>query len=174
MESIMCQVELKSNKQMGTYLWSIYSLVKERTMGSAQWTHSPYFSSLCPVFQFKFDMEYTEVSAVCEGGSLVEFNYGDQNSGSELTFQSGHLLSWSPVDNDKLNQNIKIYFTIHTKDKLSHNGVLYIEHENDPERGWSFYTASLVGTGLHLSPDKEGDGGVISLVENTETVGAED
>ena len=39
-------VELKNNPQMGTYLWSIYSLVPESAMGVAQWELTNYSSRL--------------------------------------------------------------------------------------------------------------------------------
>lgn len=102
---------------MGTYLWSIYSLIPAATMDEVPWEFAPYFSSRTPVFQFRFDMEHTEISAICEAGQLVEFSFGDRGSGSVLTFPAGEPLSWSPANEEhKMEDTAIIRFTIHDGD----------------------------------------------------------
>lgn len=81
-------VELASNPEMGTYLWSIYSLVPESAMGVAQWEYAPMLSSRSPVFRFEFDMDYDEISAVCTESNLVDFN-GINDSGSSMVVPAG-------------------------------------------------------------------------------------
>ncbi len=155
-------VELKSNSQMGTYLWSIYSLIPEKTMGEAQWEFAPALSFRSPVFEFKFDVDYTEISAVCDNGQLVEFNYGNKQSPT-LTVPAGESLHWSPsTDEYVMSSDAVIHFTIHNGDSTPYHGTLYIEATEDTNHG-CIYTASLTGTGLHLSQNGESNGGVISL-----------
>ena len=157
--------ELSSNEQMGTYLWSIYSLIPEPAMGAAQWEYAPAQSSKIPVFQFRFDLEYTEISAGCAAGQLVEFNFGHQAAASSLTFPAGAPLSWSPMNNeDTIAGETAIHFTVYDGGSTPYHGTIYIGSFDDPDRGCTIYTASLVGTGLHLAQASEHSGGIISLL----------
>ena len=47
---------------------------------------------------------------------------------------------------------------------MTYAGTIYIESTGGDNHGDPIYTASLVGTGLHLSPNTESEGGVISAV----------
>ena len=158
-------VELSSNEQMGTYLWSIYSLIPESAMGVAQWEYAPALSSRTPVFQFQFDMEYTEISASCDAGELVKFNFGDGASGSSLIFPAEEPISWSPMDAENtVAENAVIHFTVHDGDSTPYHGTLYIQSIDSIDGGNTVYTASLVGTGLHLTQASEFGGGIISIL----------
>lgn len=157
--------ELSSNKQMGTYLWSIYSLIPEHAMGTSQWEYAPALSSRTPVFQFQFDMEYTEISASCDAGELVEFNFGDGASDSSLTFPAEEPISWSPMDAEHTTAEAAvIHFTVHDGDTTPYHGTLYIQSIDSSDGENAVYTASLVGTGLHLRQASEFGGGIISIV----------
>ncbi len=165
-------VELASNPQMGTYLWSIYSLVPESAMGVAQWESAPMLSSRSPVFPFRFDMDYTEISAICTNGVLSEFNYGNE-SDTQLRISAGESLHWSPNNNGlPVSTDTIIRFTIHDGDQTVGAGTLYIESTGGSNNGRSIYTASLVGTGLHLSPNPDYEGGIITLVNGGTTASA--
>lgn len=158
-------VELSSNEQMGTFLWSIYSLIPEHAMGAAQWEYAPALSSRTPVFQFQFDMEYTEISASCGAGELVEFNFGDGASDSSLTFPAEEPVSWSPMDAEHTTAEAAvIHFTVHDGDSTPYHGTLYIQSIGSSDGRNTVYTASLVGTGLHLTQAPEFSGGIISIV----------
>ncbi len=155
-------VELSGSQQTGVHLWSIYRLVPESAMGTAQWTFAPLSSFQSPVFSFEFNLDYEKIFASCDSGQLVEFNYGD-GKGRELTVPAGKALHWSPTgDGTVMNPNTKICFTVYSTDGTRFSGTLYIEATEDTERG-RVYTAYLTGTGLQLFQDAYRSGGVISL-----------
>ncbi len=156
-------VELNSNDRMGTYLWSIFSLVPESTMGMVQWTYTPLVSSRYPVFRFEFDMDYTEVSAVCTESPLVDFKATGKSDFS-MVIRKGDAMWWSPVGKDgKDTSKADIHFTVHNGDSLICSGTIYITAGVNSQ-GTTIYTASLVGTGLHLDQNKKMEGGVISAM----------
>ena len=158
-------VELRNNPQMDTYLWSIYSLVPESAMGVAQWEYAPMLSSRLPVFRFVFDLDYDEISAVCTESDLVAFDEDDYPSGSNIILQDGDYLYWGPLDaNGTPVTSANIQFTVHKDGIMTYAGTIYIESSGGSNHGRPIYTASLVGTGLHLSPNTETEGGVISAV----------
>ena len=161
-------VELTSNSQTGTYLWSIFSLVPETAMGVAQWEYAPMLSSRSPVFQFQFELEYTEISANCSTGWLAAFHSSGMESGTAMTYPAGQPLSWSPENPQaSIAENAVVRFTVQTSDAQPYHGALYIENSGGGNNGRPVYTASLVGAGLHLSPSPRGEGGVITLVDDT-------
>ena len=157
-------VELKNNPQMGTYLWSIYSLVPESAMGVAQWELTNYNSRL-PVFRFEFDLDYDEISAVCTESDLVAFDADGKPSDSSMLLKAGDVLYWSPLgENGVPVTYADIHFSVHKDGVMTYAGTIYIESTGGGNNGRPIYTASLVGTGLHLSPNTEYEGGVISAV----------
>lgn len=173
MDSSLWLVELASNEQMGTYLWSIYSLVPETAMGVAQWEYAPMLSSRCPYFRFVFNMDYTEISAVCTQSPLVDFDAPGTPSDAGLAFQNGNALYWSPIDEDgNVVTAAIIHFTVQQGETMPYAGTIYIEG-NSGYDGRRIYNATIVGTGLHLDPNTEMEGGVISAISisssNTET-----
>ena len=149
-------VELKDNPQMGTYLWSIYSLIPESAMGVAQWE---YVRSNHAVFPFTFEMDCDEVSAVCtDGGQLIDPTSGIVQEGENTIF-------WYPRGEDgHVSSTGIIHFTAHKEGIMTYAGTIYIESTGGANHNRPIYTASLVGTGLHLSPNTETEGGVISAV----------
>lgn len=162
MDEQLWLVDLKSNSKMGTYLWSIYRLVPEDVMGMAQWEYKPIKSSGIPFFKFDFDVEDAVISAVCVESLLVDFDAPEKTKDVGLTFENGNAMYWSPLDKDgKEVDRAVIHFTINQGNKTYHAGTIYITSEGDSEEG-KIYTASLVGTGLHLQ-DSE-DGGIITFV----------
>lgn len=58
----------------------------------------------------------------------------------------------------------EIHFSVHKDGVTTYAGTIYIESTGGDNRSYPVYTASLVGTGLHLSPNTESEGGVISAV----------
>lgn len=162
MDEQLWLVDLKSNSKMGTYLWSIYRLVPEDVMGMAQWEYNPIKSSGVPFFKFDFDVEDAVISAVCVESLLVDFDAPEKAKDVGLTFENGNAMYWSPLDKDgKEVDRAMIHFTINQGDKTYHAGTIYITSEGGSEEG-KIYTASLVGTGLHLQDSEEG--GIITLV----------
>lgn len=162
MDSALWLVELHSSQQVGTQLWSIYSLVPEAAMGVAQWEYAPMLSSRCPYFRFEFDMDYTEIYAVCTQSPLVDFDAPGTPSKASLTFREGNALYWSPIDEDgNVVTAAIIHFSVSQDDTSLYSGTIYIEGNSD-SGGRRIYTAAIVGTGLHLGPNSEKEGGVIT------------
>ena len=158
-------VELRNNPQMGTYLWSIYSLVPEAAMGVAQWEYAPMLSSRLPVFRFVFDLDYDEISAVCTESDFVAFDEEGAPSDSSMLLEEGEALYWSPLGENGIPvTSADIRFSVHKDGIMTYAGTIYIESSGGSNHGRPVYTASLVGTGLHLSPNTETEGGVISAV----------
>ena len=162
MDGVLWLVELHGDPQAGTYLWSIYSLVPEAAMGLAQWEYAPMLSSRLPVFRFAFDMDYTEISAVCTQSPLVDFDAPEKTTDNGLVFQKGNALYWSPANEEFGSVEAAIiHFSVHQEDGTAQSGTIYIEG-GGLSGGRRIYTATLVGTGLHLDPNPDGEGGVIS------------
>ena len=162
-------VELKNNPQMGTYLWSIYSLVPESAMGVAQWELTNYNSRL-PVFRFEFDLDYDEISAVCTESDLVAFDADGKPSDSSVLLKAGDVLYWSPLGENGLPVTYAdIHFSVHKDGVMTYAGTIYIEGNSGSE-GRRIYDATIVGTGLHLDTNSEISGGVISAIASPNTI----
>ena len=163
-------VELKEDTRMGTYIWSIYSLVNETNMGVAQWEYVPVLSSRLPAFRFAFAMEYAEIFASCTRGKLVDFDSQSATqttpSDTVLTFPKGNALYWAPMEESgETGQaaDTAIYFTCTRESGSSFSGTIYITTSGSSDDR-AVYTATLVGAGLHLSPNTDTEGGVISTL----------
>ena len=168
MDNSLWLVELAANQQMGTYLWSIYSLVPESAMGVAQWEYAPMLSSRSPYFRVEFDMDYTEISAVCTQSLLVDRDASGTPSDTSLIIKDGNALYWSPIDKDgNVVTAAIIHFSVHQGDIAPYSGTIYIEG-NSGSDGRRIYNATIVGTGLHLEPHSEISGGVVSAIEDSE------
>ncbi len=160
-------VELHADKRAGVYLWSVYSLVPQSVMGAAQWEFAPEQSFGLPAFRFSFDMPCTQITASCVTSLLWDYDSPNGESGSLVTLDSGDSLYWIPTDKngDPVTQ-ASIRFTVQTGEAACYSGTLYItltEEKESPLPRYT-YTATLVGTGLHLEPSAEG--GVITLVSD--------
>lgn len=170
MDNSLWLVELAANQQMGTYLWSIYSLVPESAMGVAQWEYAPMLSSRSPYFRFEFDMDYTEISAVCTQSLLVDRDASGTPSDTSLIFKDGNALYWSPIDkDDNVVTAAIIHFSVHQGDIAPYSGTIYIEG-NSGSDGRRIYNATIVGTGLHLEPHSEISGGVVSAIASPNVI----
>lgn len=144
-------VELQDDGQR-QFLWSIYSLVPEEAMGVAQWEYAPALSDRSPYFPIALPVKHTIVS--CRGGSAEELDGG---------------LGWSPVEADgRLAQAGILSFTFETGGE-TYAGTLYFTASGGND-GRQVYTASLTGTGLTLSPNGMGEGGVIALAGGVQPV----
>ncbi|MBR2894174.1 MAG: hypothetical protein IKC03_00765 [Oscillospiraceae bacterium] len=162
MDDSLWLVRIANDPNLGTYLRSIYSLIPESAMGVAQWEFAPMLSSRSPVFRFAFDMEYTEISAVCTEGRLVNWETPGVPSDHSMTFQNGVPLCWTPLSEDGSTvTSTTIHFTVHQNQAMLYSGTIYIDG-NSGSGGRRIYTAAIVGTGLHLDPNSEQEGGVIS------------
>jgi len=159
MDSSLWLVDISNDPKVGTYIWSIYSLVPESAMGAVQWEYAPELSSKIALFPFNFDLEHTEISAYCKGGLLGVYG---TSPNSFVTVRTGETLYWSPVDEDgNVVTSAIISFSARQGDDPTYNGTIYIEGAVDSD-GRMIYTAAIVGTGLHLAPDAETHDGVVS------------
>ncbi len=141
-------VELRQDGNGRTYLWSIYSLAPEDAMGAAQWEFTPTLSSRVPWFTFVTDPA-VEITASCTD-SYVEL------TNRRTAFR------WIPTTTEgTIPDGAVIRFS--TKDG-SHAGTVYITKTEDRNLGGAVYSATIVGTGLHLYQHPDG-GAVISFTE---------
>lgn len=151
------------------FLWSIYSLVPEEQMGTAQWYSTPMLSSVLPGFPFSFDMDYTQITADCFSGQLVDFDGEGQPGGATLRLPAGHRLYWVPWRDEMPAAEDMIRFEVKNGDKIVASGTLYItcNPAGTAEPWWAnSYTCTLVGTGLRLEQDDQNGGGIIRLWED--------
>ena len=155
---------------IGWSVWSIYRLVPEGAKGSARWEFQPASSVSYPGFRFGFDMEYTSVTAMVSGGTLISFDepsVAGYPSGSMLEIPAGAALYWAPVDEQgNVVQEGVVRFTVMDGEKTVFAGNLYItgtelKYEVDQEMEPAVYTGKLVGSGLYLEQNEENGGGVI-------------
>ena len=149
-----------------TILWSIHSLVSEAAMGVAQWEFAPMLSSRSPYFPLTLDLPFTEGSVRCTGGALL----ADGQLATAADLRDGDGLSWSPLGVDgALAQSAALRFALSGEAGETWTGTVYLTASGGGD-GRQVYTASLVGAGLHLSPNAQGEGGVIAAADGTETV----
>ena len=149
-----------------TFLSSIHSLVSEAAMGVAQWEFAPMLSSRSPYFPLTLDLPFTEGSVRCTGGALL----ADGQLVTAADLRDGDGLSWSPLGVDgALAQSAALRFALSGEAGETWTGTVYLTASGGGD-GRQVYTASLVGAGLHLSPNAQGEGGVIAAADGTETV----
>ena len=159
MDGSLWLVDISNDPKVGTYIWSIYSLVPESAMGEAQWEYAPMLSSRIAMFPFNFDLEHTEISAYCTRGRLGVYGVDPDSS---VSVKNGETLYWSPEDeNGNVAETAVIRFSVFQEDTPTYNGTIYIESTVD-SNGRMFYTATIVGTGLYLAPNAEAYGGIVS------------
>ena len=149
-----------------TFLSSIHSLVSEAAMGVAQWEFAPMLSSRSPYFPLTLDLPFNEGSVRCTGGALL----ADGQLATAADLRDGDGLSWSPLGVDgALAQSAALRFALSGEAGETWTGTVYLTASGGGD-GRQVYTASLVGAGLHLSPNAQGEGGVIAAADGTETV----
>ena len=162
MDGDLWLVDLSNDPTVGTYIWSIYALVPENTMGFAQWEYAPMLSSRLPVFRFRFDMEYTEIQASCTEGYLVPWDTPGSSSDTVMTYKEGCDLYWSPAgENGTAVTSARIFFSVLNGDELVYQGNIYLDGSSGSD-GRRIYNASLVGAGLYLAPNTESEGARIT------------
>ncbi len=134
-------VEMRTDKEGNDYIWSIYSLVPEEYMGSAEWDYSAGET-------MKIDFNIPgNMTAVCTQSDIstdgVSFDVGaDWSDGS---------LYWSP-----LNDNGEPVFSaqIHYSSDTGYGGTLYIVGSFAGDG--MHYTVETSGTGLHIENAEDG------------------
>ena len=162
MDDSLWLVDISNDPKVGTYIWSIFSLVPESAMGLAQWEYyAQMLSSRISVFPFDFDLEHTEIIADCSDGLLGTYGFDLDNS---MTVKAGETLYWSPVVEDgTVVSSAIIHFSVRHGETPTYNGTIYIEGSSGFD-GRTSYTATIVGTGLHLEQGGgQQGGGVISI-----------
>lgn len=155
-------VEMEENPQMGTYIWSIYSLVPEEAMGAAEWTYTPGST-----FRFALDLPSPSNAKTFTfaAGGLMTGRDGGQGDVS-ISYESADEIYWSPLNEDgSLAMNASIVVAVQNDGGTVYRGTLYLQSSGAPEN--PTYRATLIGTGLHLSEDEAQTGGVISAIPGT-------
>lgn len=135
-------------------------------MGVAQWEFAPMLSSRSPYFPLTLDLPFNEGSVRCTGGALL----ADGQLVTAADLRAGDGLFWSPLGADgELAQSAALRVTLSGEAGETWTGTVYLTASGGGD-GRQVYTASLVGAGLHLSPNAQGEGGVIGAADGTETV----
>lgn len=60
-----------------------------------------------------------------------------------------------------------IHFSVHRDGVTTYAGTIYISRDKESNSAYPLYTATIVGTGLHLAQNTENEGGVISAVSTS-------
>ncbi|MBQ4039703.1 MAG: M56 family metallopeptidase, partial [Oscillospiraceae bacterium] len=134
-------VEMRTDKEGNDYIWSIYSLVPEEYMGSAEWDYSDGET-------MKIDFNIPgNMTAVCTQSDIstdgVSFDVGaDWSDGS---------LYWSPLND---NGEPVLSAQIHYSSDTGYAGTLYIVGSFSDEG--MHYTVETSGTGLHIENAEDG------------------
>ncbi|MBQ7982297.1 MAG: hypothetical protein IJ302_01915, partial [Clostridia bacterium] len=151
-----------------TYIWSIYALVPEEEKGSAVWSYSPTLSSRMPYFEITFAVDgITHISAFCAESRLADSAGNTDNSWRADT--PTPTMRWLPTTEENSIGSVdraRITFTAQGEDGLYFAGTLYLTKNAETSSALhTYYTASLVGSGLHLAQSDDGWGAVITIEE---------
>ena len=124
-----------------------------------------FFKFQKAAFRFEFDIEHTDISAVCIESLLMDLDSVGNPSDYSLIYKEGNALYWSPMNEDgNIVSYADIHFTVRNEDTPVASGTIYITmEEHFDERT---YTASLVGSGLYLSTNSGYEGGGVITLSN--------
>jgi len=157
-------MQLSNDPRVGTYVWSIYSLVPEASLGAVQWEYAPVGAE-APLFRFTPDMGYTSLSVSCDKGRLVDLEGEGTPESRNMNYTGGTAFFWTPIEEDGSHaQSARIRFFISRGELPVYQGTVYIESEPTTEMR-RIYTARVVGTGLRMDPGTEKGGAVISWAD---------
>jgi len=157
LDGMLWLVETRENDRMGRFIWSIYALLPEYFMGSANWTCMPTYNHASPEFRFTFDMEISELSFSCVNGGEVH--------GGKLSDLDDRAIYWSPMSENNPGgalyaDSTCILFSFKDTYGAFRSGTLYIEQLEDAANNHFPYRATIVATDLRLEQD-DYDGGRI-------------
>ncbi len=139
------------------------------SLGKAYWEYAPAISSKAPWFEFKFDFDFSKVSAGTQGGKLVDVDKPGFASDYKVDVAENSVIQWIPDDEDDE--------FIGGAEKAEINFVVYIDDKEDSTPYWgkivieaierenldTIYEATLVSKDLYLRQNKETGGGTISF-----------
>lgn len=166
-DNVIYLLDLTLDRRVGTYIWSIYTLVPEEVKGTAQWVLQPHSSAGKPAFSFRFDLGHTEVSAVCTQSQLIDFDFPTADgypSDNAITIPADRALYWN--SSNEAGEPVwaaEIHFSVLDGQDYLAGGTIYIYGQETTDGNGlplRVYTAKLVGTGLTL--EQEGNGGRIT------------
>ena len=164
MDGSLWLADITEGDKLGPRFWSIYLLVPESTKGSAQWEYAPMLSSRIPHFRFEVGMEYDELTAICNGGTLSYYGAGEDEIGDAVIVPAGEALYWSPPDEDgSLVEQSRIHIAVQKDGVTACFATVYLCGDRIVETGRTVFTARLVGTGLVIGQSSEGEGAIIRL-----------
>ena len=75
---------------------------------------------------FDFDVDYTEITATCVDGWLVNWDAPDNESSHSMTFKQDEALCWSPQDEDEFIVNSSTIHFLQRMGKMRYVPVLCI------------------------------------------------
>ena len=148
-------VETYSNRNLGRYVWSIYTLVPQERFGSARWNFNPLLSSGYPAFHFDVDLPFDSVTVFTATGELVDGEDRNVRSDSFDIPTGKNGFYWSPfLENGGTLMSAEIQ--LFASDG-SCAATVYISGEPSADDEYvTVYSASLVGKGLKLEQSENG------------------
>lgn len=153
----------------------ICSLPDEKVVSNeVRWEYTPVMSSRYPAMPFSFDVSCQTIMAVCDNGTLVDFDNFDDISqsypqGKSLTIQNTDKLYWAPWAGEDGTDaaSAEVAFTVLSENgTVLYRGILSIVRAEETKFG-AIYSATLeVGSGLTLTQEEYQLGGILTQLSN--------
>lgn len=155
-------VTTKENDRMGRHIYSIYSIVPQSTLSSAQWSCSSSMKEFS--MPFEFDVAGTEIELFCAAGEITDSRGNSSGEARYLTVKPNETFYWSPFkiteSGTSFMYNNDISFNIYNGGKVAATGTIFITSENTDGEDYVF-TATAAG-GKYNIVQSEGSVAVIS------------
>jgi len=164
-------VETHADSSAGEYIWSIYTLVPEETMGIVQWEFTADdtdVTAAAPVgdsaLSIAFDVECAEISAFATTGCLIGVEDEDEDTwqkGMNLTVPVDTPLYWSPITSgQQVYESELSFYLLDEKGCMTFGGNIYITSEEISEDS-TLYMVQLACGDLAMEQDELTGGAVI-------------
>lgn len=161
MDGELWMVDCGERTDGSKYIWSIYRLVRQETMGYAEAHYHPAVSSRWGI-SLNFDIPGLEyVSVFCDDGMIASDSDGEPISFIDVSgdIPAGSRLLWNPMNINAgegepiMVSRARIQFTARTETQTV-SGNIYVSVESDD----TGYLCSFrpVGAGLHMEQDADG------------------
>lgn len=177
MDGELWLVKMNESPDGTEYIWDIYILVQEGSMGAAWLQLNPLLSSGYPGCPIEFAIEGAEVTAFCTYGKLGDYDSGDYETEMNLTVPSSHKLYWLPytmfAGETTLVTTAELHFTITLEDDTTLSGRIDITREESTDEA-VVYRANLVAGDLIMMQNEEQGGAVIERVGQSSGFTAEE
>ena len=142
---------------------------RQNALNTVQWENIA-LNSRYPAMSFTLDLSFSEVKAECDAGSLISFDYYDEemqghSRGTSLSVSSGSKLYWAPPHNAD-SPSAKVRFAVlGTDGTVLYKGIFTITGTETTENS-TLYSAVLKNcSGLSVSQDDD-LGGILTPISD--------